>query len=386
MSESEKQAIVEADEPTAVDERQQTAGPSARPACSVEPAGLGRDDRKEEEASQGESSGNGNDEARSGKPAGLCHHVMESGLCCQSPALRGRRFCYGHLRLWGQRVRIARAIARRAPYRLMLPAMEDFASVRVAAAQVADALAAGLIEPARAGRLVYTFQQIFCALRWEAILRMRASSWMDPTLSPNNGDKEPALSLSKGGAPADERLLRTGRGRGAPHDGVGEQKRLIEEYPEFEAEFGLPAGIDVSQPAQLLFPPPEDSWRVPTPARDPKTSPWVHRQPGKVWTKDDIELEALDKNRTNWNSDWKQRQACNQRISRRERKVQEAAWQAEADRRNAAEDDKERQYASMDEGERSAYHLGVVRGLQAAQERAGEEEARKQPQKAVVSG
>ena len=52
------------------------------------------------------------------------------------------------------------------------------------------------------------------------------------------------------------------------------------------------------------------------------------------------------------------------------RKLQEAAWQAEADRRNAAEDEKERQYASMDEGERSAYHLGVLRGLEAAQEQA----------------
>ena len=383
MSESEKQTTVEAGEPTSVEERQQTAGPSAGPDCSVEPAGLDRDDSKKEDASQAESSGNGNDEGKSGKPAGLCHHVMESGLCCQSPALRGRRFCYSHLRLWGQRVRMARAIARRAPYRLMLPAMEDFASVRVAAAQVADALAAGLIEPARAGRLVYTFQQIFCALRWEAILRIHANSSADATrsagsrqvLSPKSDEESLSRAFQGSGAPASAR-----------DHGVGEQKRLIEEYPEFEAEFGLPAGIDVSQPLQLLFPPPEDSWRVPTPARDPKTSPWVHRQPRKVWTKDDIELEHLDKNRTNWDSDWKQRHACNQRISQRERKLQEAAWQAEADRRNAAEDEKERQYAGMDEGERSAYHLGVVRGLQAAQEQAGEEEARKQPAKAVVSG
>ena len=127
---------------------------------------------------------------------------------------------------------------------------------------------------------------------------------------------------------------------------------------------------------------------MPTPARDPKTSPWVHRQPRK----------ALDqRTRLSWRTWTRTGQtgtaigssghACNQRISSgRERKLQEAAWQAEADRRNAAEDDQERQYASMDEGERSAYHLGVVRGLQAAQEQAGEEEARKQPQKAVVSG
>ena len=52
MSESEKQAIVEAGVRTIVDEHQETvdlardetAGPSTRPACSAEQAGLGRDD------------------------------------------------------------------------------------------------------------------------------------------------------------------------------------------------------------------------------------------------------------------------------------------------------------------------------------------------------
>jgi hypothetical protein len=62
----------------------------------------------------------------------------------------------------------------------------------------------------------------------------------------------------------------------------------------------------------------------------------------------------------------------------RERKFREEIWQAEADRRNAADDEKERQYASMSEAERQAYTLGVVRGLQAAREQAEEEEARKQ--------
>ena len=85
---------------------------------------------REEDASQAESSGNGNAEGKSGKPAGLCHHVMESGFYCQSPALRGRRFCYSHLRLRGQRVRMARAIAQRPPYRLILPALDDLYACR----------------------------------------------------------------------------------------------------------------------------------------------------------------------------------------------------------------------------------------------------------------
>jgi hypothetical protein len=60
------------------------------------------------------------------------------------------------------------------------------------------------------------------------------------------------------------------------------------------------------------------------------------------------------------------------------RRQQEAAWQAQADRRNAAEEAKDQEYAAMDEPQRRAYHLGVLRGLEAAQEQA-EEEARKKP-------
>ena len=150
---------------------------------------------------------------------------MESGACCPSPALRNRRFCYSHLRLRGERIRMARAIAHRQPYRLMLPALDDIAGVRVAAARVADALAAGVLEPQRAGRLVYTFQQISSALRWEAKARL------NPTR-----EETGAPPLSPVG------------------DRVGDdQKLLVEEYPEFEAEFGLPAGLDLSQPPHVLF-------------------------------------------------------------------------------------------------------------------------------------
>src|SRR5271157_2846174 len=60
---------------------------------------------------------NENNEVNQAKPAGLCHHVMESGFYCQSPALRDRSYCYSHLRLRGQQMRMARAIAQRQPYR-----------------------------------------------------------------------------------------------------------------------------------------------------------------------------------------------------------------------------------------------------------------------------
>ena len=165
----------------------------------------------------------------------------------------------------------------------------------------------------------------------------------------------------------------------------GEQKRLVEEYPQFEAEYGLPAGLDVSQPAHVLFPPPEQVWQVvPAP-------PMAARPHRKKWTKEAIELEALHKHREQmgpyaFNEQFHQIQ---ERISTKAdaeyRKRQEAAWRAEADRRNAAEEAKDQEYANMDEPQRRAFHLGIVRGLEAAEEQA-EEEARKKPAAKVAVG
>src|SRR5271165_2177055 len=129
------------------------------------------------------------------KPAGLCHHAMESGFYCQSPALRDRRYCYSHLRLRGQRLRMARAIARRQPYRFDLPALDDLFAVQAAVEHVARALGAGLMERRQAGTLLYALQQSAINHRILALVQMNAGSSANPTLSPKAGEQ--------GGAPAD---------------------------------------------------------------------------------------------------------------------------------------------------------------------------------------
>jgi hypothetical protein len=145
-----------------------------------------------------------------GKSAALCHHVMESGYYCQSPALRGRRFCYSHLRLRGERMRMARALAKRLPYRFSMPALDDLYAVQVAVERVAAAMAAGLLEGRLGGRLLYALQQSSGNLRILAFARMNATSSADPTLSPKPGDNHPDEGKSgprwgprSGGAPAD---------------------------------------------------------------------------------------------------------------------------------------------------------------------------------------
>ncbi len=66
------------------------------------------------------------------------------------------------------------------------------------------------------------------------------------------------------------------------------------------------------------------------------------------------------------------------------RKEREAEWQAEADRRNAAEEKKAQIYRDMDEGQRRAYHLGVLEGIETAKGDAEEEARSRKPPKAAV--
>jgi len=330
----------------------------------------------------------GNSEAKPAKLPGVCHHRMESGYYCQSPAVHDRRYCYSHLRLRGQRIRMARAIARRQPYRFDLPALDDLFAVQAAVEHVARALAAGLMKREDATTLLWALQQSAINHRNLALARMYAGAVvssgapLNPVLVGWESAGAPPLSSSVG-----DRV-----GAQDNHDGTvaleagnlkletaGDQKRLVEEYPEFEAEFGLPAGIDVSQPAHVLFPPPEDQWRVPTPARDPKTSVWCHRQPSKHWTMEEIEREELDKQQRTMGQHAYLHEVnkLEERVARQLRKYQEAAWQAEADRRNAALEERERQFGSMNEGERQAYNLGVLRAMEVVQEQEEEEEKRK---------
>ncbi len=116
----------------------------------------------------------------------------------------------------------------------------------------------------------------------------------------------------------------------------------------------------------------------------------VARPHRKRWTKEAIELEELHQRREQMgvHAFNQQAQQLQNRISNQAyaefRQRQDAVWQAEADRRNAAEKAKDQEYASMDEAHRRAYHLGIVRGLEAAQEQAEQEAQRKPAAKAAV--
>ena len=268
----------------------------------------------------------------------LCRHIKADGVFCQVPAVGGRRYCYNHLRLRGQQMRIARALARREPYQLMLPALEDMNAVQAALNEVTAAVAAGLVEHSRAKDLLNACQQAANNLRFIDHLAEKAA-------------------------------------RQASAVEAGEPQRVVEEYPGFQAEFGLPAGLDLGLLPQVAFPPAEKAtgWAAAL------TTP--QEQPRDLWTKEAIELEELEERRDSMSEkDGKRAKQLNDMLWKRAtgklRKQQEAEWEAKAAQRNAEEAEKARRYKSMDEGQRRAFHEGVLVGIKAVEEQQRTDAAR----------
>jgi hypothetical protein len=143
----------------------------------------------------------------------ICQHVKVDGTLCQVPPLDGRHYCHFHLDNLGRRLRMARARARREPYHLVLPILEDLNAVQVARQQVMDALASGQLDTKRAGQLLFGLQGAANDLRSAA--------------PPRLGVYDPAIDT-------------------APR---------ATEYPDFEEKFGLPPDIDLSKPPEVVFPP-----------------------------------------------------------------------------------------------------------------------------------
>jgi hypothetical protein len=141
-------------------------------------------------------------------PFETCSHVKEDGVYCDSPALRGRKYCYYHLMQRGRRLRLALAQGRNEPSQLILPPLENLDSMRVALSEIVQALAAGQLDHRSAGLMLYAIQQA-------ATLSLRVAQ-MEASLKKD----------AEGEAPADS-------------------STRLQEYPEFERKFGLQPGVDL---------------------------------------------------------------------------------------------------------------------------------------------
>ncbi len=339
MSVTENREIEENNASTAVEEQEQ------RMASASETGSLAREQPQAVPVAK-----------ESGHGVKLCRHAKEDGVYCDCAAVGGRQYCYRHLRLRGQQMRMARALAQRQTYDLALPPLEDMNAVQAALTHVTAALMAGLLERRRAGQLLYALQQASSNLRFLAQIQTQTQSKALADVASPAGQPEAA----------------------AP-------PRVVEEYPEFEAEFGLPPGLDLALPPHLAFPPPE------------KTTTWAAAQtiPQKrarpLWTKETIELEELHQQRSSLSEESYNRQSSkvNEKIHKMVtaeiRQEREAAWEAEAARRNAEEEEKVRRWNSMDATQQRAYDEGVLAGYAAAEEERREEQSRAKKPAATVS-
>ena len=141
-----------------------------------------------------------------------CTHTYDNGNTCNSAAVKDRDFCYYHLRHRGRLMRMARARTRNQRLFFQLPPLEDMFAVQSALTQLAEALAADMIDPKRA--------QVLLSLLRQAGKNLQTSGkW---TTNVYHSD------------------------RAAPYD-------------SFESEFDLPAQLDLNLAPELAFPPPESN-------------------------------------------------------------------------------------------------------------------------------
>jgi hypothetical protein len=153
-----------------------------------------------------------------------CQHVRENGTFCGSGAVKGRSYCYFHLRTRARRLALAQADSQHKPWRPELPPLDDMHAVQVSLMQVADAVASDAIDPRRAGLMLY-------ALRQAALNLRNRTAWF----------------------------------MSSPFKIDSEEEGAVDSYPGLEAEFGLPRRIDLDAR-------PEDVFPAPVPQAEPSSS------------------------------------------------------------------------------------------------------------------
>ena len=75
-----------------------------------------------------------------------CTHTYDSGRTCKSAAAKDREYCGYHLHYRGRQMRMARYRARHQRFDITLPPLDSLCSIHSALSQVAEALAADMID------------------------------------------------------------------------------------------------------------------------------------------------------------------------------------------------------------------------------------------------
>jgi hypothetical protein len=88
------------------------------------------------------------------QPLRTCSHIQETGDTCDSVAAKDQKYCPHHLRYRARQLRMAQARARCERFHVQIPPLESMYAVQSALSQLAEALAADMIDPKRANSLL----------------------------------------------------------------------------------------------------------------------------------------------------------------------------------------------------------------------------------------
>ena len=88
------------------------------------------------------------------EPLRTCTHVHDTGRACNSAAAKDQKYCPYHLRYRARQLRLAQVRARAERFDIKLQSLEDMYAVQSALSQVAEALAADMIDLKRAHALM----------------------------------------------------------------------------------------------------------------------------------------------------------------------------------------------------------------------------------------
>jgi hypothetical protein len=87
-----------------------------------------------------------------------CRHIKTNGSKCHAAALKGKPYCYYHVRLHGIMRRSAAPIAPYEQRELEMPFLEDRGAVQIALSEIVGAIAGRRIDHKSAALIVYALQ------------------------------------------------------------------------------------------------------------------------------------------------------------------------------------------------------------------------------------
>ena len=140
------------------------------------------------------------------EPLRTCTHIHDTGRTCNSVAAKNQKYCTYHLHYRARQLRLAQARARAERFDIKLPPLEDMYAVQSALSQLAEALAAGMIDPRPAHALL-------------SVLRLMSLNFRHPEKWQTNlyhSDQPASIDVAK--------------------------------------EFGLPNDLDLDTPPEVAFP------------------------------------------------------------------------------------------------------------------------------------